>query len=121
MKEKPTSTAEYLATLADDRRAVLETIRDAIRAAAPRAEEGFSYGMPAFTLDRRPLLWFAAWKRHYGLYPVSAAMLQAHAADAADYEAFKGTIRFPASEPVPVALVRKLVKARIGELRAKEA
>jgi uncharacterized protein YdhG (YjbR/CyaY superfamily) len=118
MTATPTSTDEYLAALPEDRRAVLEAIRTAIAAAAPGAEEGFSYRMPAFALDGRPLLWFAAWKHHYGLYPVSAAMLAAHAADAAGYAAEKGTIRFPAAEPVPLGLVTKLVTARMAELRA---
>jgi len=114
---KPTNTAEYLASLSDEKRAALEQIRDAIRSAAPGAEEGFSYDMPLFRLGDQPLLWCAAWKNHYSLYPMSAAMVRTHAADIDTYETSKGTIRFPASEPLPLALVKKLVKARIAELR----
>ena len=117
MAEKPANTAEYLATLTSAQRAVMDEFRNAIRAAAPGAEEAFGYGMPAFRLDGKPLVWYAAWKRHYSLYPLSAAMLRAHAADIEGYETAKGTIRFPASRPLPLGLVEKLVKTRIAELR----
>lgn len=118
MADKPASTAEYLATLTDAQRTVLAAMRDAIRAAAPGAEEGFSYAMPLFRLDGKPLVWYAAWKQHYSLYPFGAALLEAHAADADGYEASKGTIRFPASKALPLDLVGKLVAARAAELRA---
>jgi uncharacterized protein YdhG (YjbR/CyaY superfamily) len=116
MPTKPTDTASYLATLTDEQRATLQRLRATILAAAPGAEESFSYGMPGFTLDGRALVWVAAWKRHYGLYPVSAALLAAHAAPGESYEAAKGTIRFPAGEAVPYELVTRLVKARVREV-----
>src|SRR4051812_46551671 len=115
MADKPANTDEYLATLTAEQRGVLEALREAIRAAAPGAEEGFSYGMPLFRLGGKPLVWYAAWKKHYSLYPLSAAMPQAHAADIDGYETSKGTIRLPASGPLPFDLVKKLVAARIAE------
>ena len=117
MGAKPANTDEYLATLDDGQRAVVEQLRAVIRAAAPGAEEGFSYGMPLFRLGGKPLVWYAAWKQHYSLYPIGAAQLSAHGIDASAYETAKGTIRFPASHPLPYDLVKKLVKARIEELR----
>jgi uncharacterized protein YdhG (YjbR/CyaY superfamily) len=108
----------YLATVPADARAALRKLRSAIRAAAPGAEEGFSYGLPAFKLDGRSLVCYAAPRNHCSFYPMSAAVIRAHAEELEGYDVSKGTIRFPAREPLPSALVRKLVRARIAELKA---
>jgi uncharacterized protein YdhG (YjbR/CyaY superfamily) len=114
MATKPTSIDDYLAGLDEPRRAALQRLRETIQAAAPDATECISYLMPTFRQDGM-LVSFAAWKGHYALYPLSVATTRALAADLEGYSTAKGTIRFPLDQPLPEALVTKLVKARLAE------
>jgi uncharacterized protein YdhG (YjbR/CyaY superfamily) len=119
MKAKPKSIDEYLATFSPDKRAALEKLRRTIQAAAPKAEECISYGLAAFRLDGRPLVAFGGAANHYAFYPMSSKTVLAHKDDLKNYETSKGTIRFQADKPLPAALVRKLVKARVAENKGR--
>ena len=117
----PTTVDEYLVTLADDRRPAMETLRAAIRAAAPEATEVLAYKMPAFrSHGGQFLVSFDAFKNHYSLFPASDAVVKGLGAEIEPYLVGKGTIRFPASRPIPVALVTRIVEIRVAENAAHE-
>jgi uncharacterized protein YdhG (YjbR/CyaY superfamily) len=107
---------EYMAQLPDDRRAVMEQLRSTIRSAAPDATEVISYNMPAFRLDGRFLVSYEAFKRHYSLFPWSDAMVEELGDEMKPYAVGKGTIRFPADEPIPLDLVARIVEIRNREV-----
>ena len=111
----PTSVEDYLAALPEAPRAALEKLRTTIRAAAPQATETISYGMPAFKLRGRFLVWYAAFTDHCSLFPASARVLEAQGEELKSYFSGKGTIRFTTDKPLPSALVKKIVKTRIEE------
>jgi uncharacterized protein YdhG (YjbR/CyaY superfamily) len=106
---------EYLAGVNPMQQAALQKLRQTIRAVAPSAEECISYGIPAFRLNERSLVFFGAWTDHCSFYPGSLATLKKFRDDLKDFETSKGTIRFSPQEPLPAALVKKLVKARMAE------
>jgi uncharacterized protein YdhG (YjbR/CyaY superfamily) len=115
MAAKPKTIDEYLAALSADKRAALEKLRKTIKAAAPKAQECISYGLAAFRLNGKALVAFGATANHCAFFPMSSSTVQAHKDEFKNYDTSKGTIRFPADKPLPVALVKKLVKARIAE------
>jgi uncharacterized protein YdhG (YjbR/CyaY superfamily) len=114
MAAKARTVDEYLARLSRKKRAALEKVRKAIHAAAPGAEECISYQLPAFRLRGRIFMWYGAATNHCALYP-GAHPVKALKDELKAYDTSKGTIRFPVDKPLPAALVRKLVKARIAE------
>ena len=111
------SVDDYIASYPEETRTQLARVRTAIRTAVPDAREKISYGMATFVLDGKPLLYFAGWKNHVGVYPVPTG-------DAAFEEAIrpfrraKDTVRFPITKPVPLDLVATI--ARLCVTRAAE-
>ena len=105
---------EYLADVKPDHRKTLQKLRQTIQTAAPNAEECISYGIPAFSLNGRLLVFFAAWANHCAFYTGSAA-LKNFRNELRNFRTSKGTIRFSPDKPLPVVLVKKLVKTRIAE------
>jgi uncharacterized protein YdhG (YjbR/CyaY superfamily) len=114
MSHKPQTIDEYLAVLSDEKRAALQKLRRAIKSAMPEAEECISYQIPAFRLRGRLLVGFGAAAKHCAFYP-GAYPIKAFEEELKAYDTSKGTIRFRPDRPLPVSLVRKLVKARIAE------
>jgi uncharacterized protein YdhG (YjbR/CyaY superfamily) len=108
---------EYIATFPKDVQVILEKFRQAIKEAAPEAEETISYKMPAFK-QNGILVWFAAFKNHIGFFPKISA-IEAFKAELSGFKLSKGTIRFPLDEPIPFDLVKRIVKFRIKENVAK--
>jgi uncharacterized protein YdhG (YjbR/CyaY superfamily) len=108
----------YFAALPEDSRAMLQEIRETIRAAAPQAVEAMSYGMPAFK-DRKPIVAYGAFKQHCSLFPMSVATIDALAEEIGPYRTSKGTLQFSLAEPAPRDLITKVVKARVAENEAK--
>jgi uncharacterized protein YdhG (YjbR/CyaY superfamily) len=114
VQSPPATIDEYLSRLAPEPRAAFEKLRRAIQAAAPKAEEAISYHLPAFRLGGKLLVTFAAAKNHCSFYP-GAHPIRVCAEELEPYVTAKGTIRFSPEQPLPAALVRKLVKARVAE------
>lgn len=110
---RPKTIDAYLAPLSGVKRAALQKLRRSIRAAAPKAQECISYGIPAFRLDGRMLVAFGAAAKHCAFYCGSTPVI-VHREELGAYSTSKGTVRFPPERPLPAALVRKLVKTQIA-------
>jgi uncharacterized protein YdhG (YjbR/CyaY superfamily) len=115
-KPRMKSVDEYIAAQPEAAQGALERVRAAIRKALPHAKEVISYNIPAYKIAGKPVIYFAGWKQHFSLYPVSERVVASCQAGDAPHEVKNATIRFPLAEPVPVALIDRIVK-----LRAKEA
>ena len=108
----------YLASLEPDARVAMETIRRAVKSIAPEATETISYRMPAFKDRGRILVYYAAFADHCSIYPASEGVKESLGDALTPYFSGKGTIRFSLDEPIPIAFVKKVVKARLAENEA---
>ena len=109
------SIDEYIANFPAEVQKILGELRAVIKAAAPDAEERISYQIPTFTLKGN-LVHFAAYKKHIGFYPTSSG-IQAFKHELSIYEGGKGTVQFPIDKPLPLELIRKIVKCRYPRLK----
>ena len=118
-KTTPKNIDAYIAGFPNDVQLILEKIRKTIRKAAPDAEETISYLIPAFTLKGKYLVYFAAYKKHIGLYPAPRGS-EKFKEELSRYEGGKGTVRFPLDKPIPLALITRIVKFRIKQNLERE-
>jgi len=115
MARAPTTIDEYLATVKGEKSAALEKLRRTIRKIVPKAEECISYRIPAFRLDGRVVAGFAATAKGCSYFPFSGSTLRTLSRDLREYEGTKSALHFDPARPLPVTLVRKLIRARIAE------
>ena len=116
----PKDIDEYLAGVPEPARSTLQKMRAMIRSAAPKeATEAISYGMPAFKY-KGALVAFAAFKSHCSFFPMNGSLLAEFQDELKDYRTSKGTLQFPQDKPLPAALVKRLVKARVAQNEAKQ-
>ncbi len=118
--DEPAAVEAYLAHVPEPAQTTLRTLRARIRAAAPKAaSECISYRMPAFRY-KGALVAYAAFKNHCSFFPMQASLIDAMQDKLAGYRTSKGTLQFPVDKPLPAALVRKMVKARVAEQDARQ-
>lgn len=111
------SIDEYIAAQPAAVQSVLSEVREIIRASVPGAEEAISYQIPALKLSGRAIIYFAGWKNHFSIYPLTPNLVEAFRDDLAPYELSKGTVRFPLSKPIPKALIEGIAKFKAAEAR----
>jgi uncharacterized protein YdhG (YjbR/CyaY superfamily) len=117
----PNKIDRYLHTLPADQRKALQQLRRTIQSAVPRAEEGASYGLPAYILNGRPLAAFSASKHHCSFFPMDGSTVSALAAELKGFDVSKGTIRFTPDKPLPASLIKRIVKARAAAIGGRAA
>jgi uncharacterized protein YdhG (YjbR/CyaY superfamily) len=115
MTLKPKNIDEYIARFTPDIQEVLKQIRTTIKKIVPDAEETISYGIPTFNLNGTYLIYFAAYKKHIGFYPVPSRIEEIDKEFASFKTSGKGTIQFPLNKPMPLNLIIKLVKFKVKE------
>lgn len=111
---------DYLSKVEEPKRATLQQLRQVIREVLPDAEEVISYGMPGFRLNGTVVAGFAAFKNHLAYLPHSGSVLAELRDDLVGYESTEGSLHFPVDRPLPKALVKKLIAARLRQVKSKQ-
>lgn len=117
VQAKPTSIDEYIAAFPAEVRTVLQELRNTIKAEAPEAQETISYQIPTFTFHGN-LVHFAAFKHHLGFYPTPSG-IEHFKNELSRYESARGSVKFPLDQPLPLDLIRKMVRFRVQENRER--
>lgn len=109
----------YIGKFPPKTRRILSRIRATVRKAAPGAQESITYGIPTLKVGGHPVIYFAGYKAHIGLYPVTPDVKAAFKKELARYKGGKGTVRFPLDEPIPYGVITKIVKFKLRKIREK--
>jgi len=112
--EKPANIAAYIANFPKETQLILETIRTTIKALVPESEETISYAMPAITLNKKALVYFAGYKKHIGFYATPTGH-KAFEEELSTYKQGKGSVQFPLDKPIPYDLIKRIVAFRVAE------
>ena len=112
------SIDEYISTFPAETQRLLQEVRETIRTAAPKAGEKISYGIPTFILNDTYLIYFAGWKNHISVYPIPSGS-ETFNKQVSKYMAGKGTLKFPIDKPLPLKLIKQIVKYRLAENRKR--
>lgn len=118
MKQAADTVQEYLEALEPPQRLELQRIRNLIKKEVPEAEESISYQMPTFKLSGKPLIYYAAFKNHFSIFPTSGPIAELEE-DLKEFQTAKGTIKFTLENPIPDELIKRLLKARIKQINQK--
>jgi len=116
--EAAATVDDYIAGFPPETRRLLEELRAVIRGTIPAITERISYRMPTFDLHKRPLVYMAGFAGHVGMYPIIGPVADALVDELAPYKYGKGTVRFALAQPLPTALVRRIVELRAAEIEA---
>jgi uncharacterized protein YdhG (YjbR/CyaY superfamily) len=112
--KKPKDVDDYISGFPKETQKLLAEVRTTIKEVAPKAEEVISYMMPGYKLNGM-LVWFAGFKNHIGFYPRGSSAIKAFEKELAGYKTSKGAVQFPKDKPMPLALIKKMVKYRVKE------
>ncbi|MDQ1279464.1 MAG: hypothetical protein QG670_726 [Thermoproteota archaeon] len=119
-KKQFTTIDEYIATFPKDVQNILKELRRVIRELAPETIETISYKIPTFDLHDKHLVFFAAYKNHISIYPVTDSMVEAFKEKLLPFRTGKGTLQFSLDKPIPFDLVKNIVKFRVNESKSKK-
>ncbi len=119
MNTKPTSVEEYIKSFPKSTQVLLKQVRAVIKEIAPEAEELLTYGMPGYKLNKKPLVYFAGYEKHIGFYATPNGH-EKFAKELSKYKQGKGSVQFPIEEPMPLALIKKIVVFRVKENLKKQ-
>ena len=114
ISKTPTNIDEYIADFSEEIQILLNQVRSTIKQAAPDAEESVAYGMPAYKLKGKPLVYFAGYKNHIGFYATPTGH-EEFAKELSKYKQGKGSVQFPIDQPMPLELIAQIVEFRVVE------